>query len=101
MVTLDALQALAGEGEAALDAMLLPVEAGLAGFPPVDVDEEGARRLAQGQALREEALAGRGETVALFDGTGRALGVGRRDPDGLRPQRLFRWAAALGQPGAA
>jgi tRNA pseudouridine55 synthase len=98
MVTLASLEALAAGGDAALDAVLLPVEAGLAGFPPVDVDDAGARRLAQGQALREEALAGRGETVAVFDGAGRALGVGRRDPDGLRPQRLFRWAAALGQP---
>ncbi|GAB3733215.1 tRNA pseudouridine(55) synthase TruB [Luteimonas pelagia] len=101
MVTLDALESLAGQGDEAFASVLQPVEAGLAGFPPVHVDAEAARRLAQGQALREEALAGRGETVALFDGTGRALGVGRRDPDGLRPQRLFSWAAALGQPGTA
>ena len=51
MYSLDALQTLAEQGgEAALETCLLPIEAGLAGFPRVDVDAIDARRLAQGQA---------------------------------------------------
>lgn len=100
MVTLEQLEALAGQGDAALLGRLLPVEAGLAGFERVDVDAEGARRLAQGQVLRGPGHAGAGGTVALFGPDGRALGLGDRDEAGLRPRRLFSWAAALGQPAA-
>ena len=41
------------------------------------------------------------ERVApVLDDAGRALGLGEVDAEGrLRPQRLFTWAAALGQPG--
>jgi len=64
----------------------------------VEVDAAAARRLAQGQVLRGPQHAGEGGTVALFGPDGRALGLGERDADGLRPRRLFSWAAALGQP---
>ena len=48
----------------------------------------------------EMAITPQGE-VALVDGEGRALGLGEVDGVGrLRPQRLFTWAAALGQPAA-
>lgn len=93
MFTLDALQALAGEGgEAALDALLLPVEAGLAHFPAVALDPAQARRIAQGQPV---AVAGPPETeLNLTDLNGRSLGLGRRGEDGqVWPKRLFRWAA--------
>lgn len=98
MVTLDRLEALAGQGDAGLLDCLLPVEAGLAGFERVEVDAAGARRLAQGQVLRGPGHAGAGGVVALFGPDGRALGLGERDAQGLRPRRLFSWAAALGQP---
>jgi tRNA pseudouridine55 synthase len=98
MVTFDQLEALAGQGDAGLLGRLLPVEAGLAGFERVEVDAAGARRLAQGQVLRGPDHAGAGGTVALFGPDGRALGLGERDAQGLRPRRLFSWAAALGQP---
>jgi tRNA pseudouridine55 synthase len=98
MVTIAALEALAGQGDDALRGRLLPVEAGLAGFERVAVDADAARRLAQGQVLRDPEHAGAGGMVALFGPDGRALGLGERDPDGLRPRRLFSWAAALGQP---
>ncbi|MBY4595150.1 tRNA pseudouridine(55) synthase TruB [bacterium BD-1] len=93
MFTLDALQALAGEGgEAALDALLLPVEAGLAHFPAVALDPSQARRIAQGQPV---PVAGPPETeLNLTDLNGRSLGLGRRGEDGqVWPKRLFRWAA--------
>ncbi len=101
MFTLDALQALAAEGgEAALDACLLPVEAGLAGFPRIEVDADGARRLGQGQRLRGQPL--HDGPVALYGPDGRALGLGAVDAGGvLSPQRLFaRAVAAAGTPPA-
>lgn len=99
MYTIEDLEGLlAAGGRAALDACLLPIEAGLAAYPSVTLDAEQARRLAQGQAV--VAHAGPVEVVAVFSEAGRLLGVGRREPAGLRPQRLFTWGAALGQPGA-
>ena len=94
MYTLEALQAIAEQGgEGALDACLLPVEAGLAGFPRVDVDAAGGRRLAQGQRLRGY-LPSEGP-VAIHDPEDRVLGLGTVDADGtLSPQRLFAWAVA-------
>ena len=98
MWTLEALQDLAERaGERVLDACLLPIEAGMTSWPEVHVSAAQARRLGQGQAVSGDFRpAG---SVALFDGSGRALGLGEVDGNGcLRPQRLFIWAAALGQP---
>lgn len=93
MSTLDELQALAGQGgEPALDALLLPVEAGLAHFPAVALDPEQARRIAQGQPVPVAGLPG--AELNLTDLNGRSLGLGRRGEDGqVWPKRLFRWAA--------
>ncbi|MBD9468233.1 tRNA pseudouridine(55) synthase TruB [Pseudoxanthomonas sp. PXM01] len=94
MYTLEALQALAEQdGESALEACLLPVEAGLSGFPRVDVDAAGGRRLAQGQRLR--GYPPREGPVAIHGPEARVLGLGTVDADGtLSPQRLFAWAVA-------
>ncbi|MFC5568633.1 tRNA pseudouridine(55) synthase TruB [Lysobacter yangpyeongensis] len=93
MFTLDELQAIAeGRGEAALEACLLPIEAGLGGFPQVRLDPVQARRLGQGQRLRLEG-AGPAGCVAIHDQAGRVLGLGEIDADAiLRPSRLFTWA---------
>jgi tRNA pseudouridine55 synthase len=98
MVTIAALEALAEQGDDALLGRVLPVEAGLSGFERVEVDADAARRLAQGQVLRGPGHAGEGGMIALFGPDGLALGLGERNADGLRPRRLFSWAAALGQP---
>lgn len=94
MFTLDALEAVAAEGgEAALDALLLPVEAGLVHFEAVHVDADQARRLGHGQPV---AVAGEPATnLNLLGPDGRSLGLGRRDEAGqVWPRRLFRWASA-------
>jgi tRNA pseudouridine55 synthase len=95
MLTLDQLQALAETGgEAALDARLLPVEAGLAHFPALALDADQARRLGQGQVLAISGMAP-AETINITDLNGRSLGLGELREDGsLRPRRLFRWASA-------
>ncbi len=92
MFSLDELQALAGQDEAALDACLLPLESGLAGWRLVCLNEEQAKRLGQGRII---ALADRVEPgdVQVTDRTGRSLGLGAIDESGnLRAVRLFRWA---------
>lgn len=94
MFTLEALESLAAQGQDALDAVLLPIEAGLADFARVDIDEAQARTLGYGQpvqpATRPEDS---GTTVAVHDQCGRVLGIGRVDDAGwVHPQRLFAWA---------
>lgn len=102
MWTLDALEdLLAQAGERVLDACLLPIEAGMASWPQVRVSEAQAQRLGRGQVLRGPYQP-QGQ-VALLDEHGRGLGLGDVDAEGgLRPTRLFRWAAATqcGEPPA-
>ena len=99
MWTLEALQELAERGERVLDACLLPIEAGMASWPPVYVNAAQAQRLARGQQVAG-GFKPQG-SVAVLETGGRALGLGDVDASGqLRPQRLFTWAAALGQPVA-
>ncbi len=91
MHTLEQLAALAEAGEAALDACLLPVEQGLAGFPAVTLAPAEARRLGLGQRLRGPWPAA--GTVAVHGPDGRVLGLASVDAGGLlSPQRLFTWA---------
>jgi tRNA pseudouridine55 synthase len=89
MVTLDTLRELAGQGdETALEALLLPLAAGLADYPRVDLDAEQAPRFSVGQRLRNPAW-GAG-TVAVYGPNGPILGLGEVDETGrLSPQRCF------------
>lgn len=97
MFTLDQLRELAaGQGEAALEACLLPIEAGLAEFPRVELDADAARRLGQGQTV--DCTQGEDGVVAVFSAQGLCLGMARRDGTRLSPQRLFRWAANSAVP---
>jgi tRNA pseudouridine55 synthase len=102
MWTLEALEGLRAQaGERVLEACLLPIEAGMTSWPPVRVNEAQAQRLGRGQGLRGPYKP-QGQ-VALLDEHGRGLGLGEVDAEGgLRPLRLFRWAAATGAlPGEA
>lgn len=89
MVTLDVLRDLAERGdEAAMQAWLLPLSAGLVGFPRVELDAEQARRFRMGQRLRDPAWPE--GAVAVFQADGLELGLGQVDATGLlAPQRLF------------
>lgn len=93
MLTLESLQELAeAGGQAALDARLLPLEAGLAGFPAIHLDVEEGKRFQMGQRLSGQGgvdTGGNG-TVAVHGPSGRALGLGDVTDDGiLSPRRLF------------
>ncbi|MDQ3268613.1 MAG: tRNA pseudouridine(55) synthase TruB [Pseudomonadota bacterium] len=97
MFCLDELRELAAAGDAALDACLLPIEAGLVAFPQIVLAPEAARRLGLGQPQRIdlEPAPGASEALVVNDFDGRALGIAALGEDGmLRPQRLFTWASA-------
>jgi tRNA pseudouridine55 synthase len=102
MYRLEELQALAETGgEAALDACLLPIEAGLIAFPRVVLDAGQARRLGQGQRFQVEQVGPAGQ-VAIYDEAGRVLGLGEVDADRvLRPGRLFTWTTEAAVGGRA
>ncbi|PJK13532.1 tRNA pseudouridine(55) synthase TruB [Lysobacteraceae bacterium NML07-0707] len=100
MWTLEELQALAEQGDAALDACLLPIEAGMAAWPKVQLDAVQAHKLGQGQALKGAFLP-RGD-VLVCDRQGRALGIAQIDKSGsLRGKRLFSWAAVTAASASA
>jgi len=94
MHTLAALQALvSGSGDSALDACLLPIEAGLVDFPGVRLGADEARRFGQGIQLHPGEPGAPADPAAVYDAGGRVLGLGRVDPTGLlHPKRLFTWA---------
>jgi tRNA pseudouridine55 synthase len=111
MHRIEDLQAAAGQGgDVALDALLLPVEAGLVHWPTVVVDAEQARALGWGQFVAGSGLkslpqaqppvGGTSDPISplavnIQDSQGRSLGLGELCEDGtLRPKRLFRWASA-------
>ena len=87
-VTLDRVEALAGTPE--LDALLLPIEAGLADLPECRVTAEGAARLANGNpGAVASTTAGFGDTAwASFQG--RPLAVGTYKGGEFHPGRVFR-----------
>ena len=89
MVTLDTLRDLAGQGdEPAMEALLLPLAAGLAHYPRIDLDAEQARRFCLGQRLRDPAWAE--GTVAVHGPDALIQGLGEVDGNGrLSPQRRF------------
>jgi tRNA pseudouridine55 synthase len=93
MHTLDALQAQATQGEASLEALLLPVTAGFEDWARMELDAAQARHLGQGQAVPVPAGTPLGAVFATGP-DGLPLGIAEVHPgDLLRARRLFRWAA--------
>lgn len=94
MFTLEALVALSGQGEAALDAILLPVEAGLVAWPSIVLDATQALALGRGQPVALPDASALEAVNATLPG-GRSLGLARVDENGvLHARRLFRWACS-------
>ena len=87
MHTLDELAQLAEADPGALEALLLPLEQGLAGYPQLRIDADQAVRLRQGQAIEMPSAPGR--YVAL-DATGHAVALAEIGADArLRSLRGF------------
>jgi tRNA pseudouridine55 synthase len=77
--------------DGSLFSLLLPVEAGLAAFPRVDLDADQARRLGQGQTMFWHGPEREGEYAVFADG--RALGFIQIRDGRLMPRRMFKWAS--------
>jgi len=91
MYTLQELVRIAGEGDEALLACLLPVEQGLTDFPSQVLTADEARRFGMGQRLHQRGAAC--ERVTVLGPDQRALGMASIDDAGtLVPLRLFTWA---------
>ena len=100
MLTLEQLQQAAEQGDQALLALLLPVEAGVAGLPAVWLDEAQSLAVSQGRRIRPDSLpsdlAADSGICALFGSHGRLLALGELDEDGaLRVVRGFRLPAPV------
>lgn len=91
MLTLEQIEAVLAEGgHAAIDALLLPPWAGLAGWPRVELSENAAYYLLQGQPVRVAGAPAEG-SVLLFETGGRFLGIGEADDEArIAPKRLIR-----------
>jgi tRNA pseudouridine55 synthase len=90
--TLEDLRAAAAEGEAALERLLLPVEAALTELAVLKVGHDDAARLAQGQPVLvrgRDAPAGPGPTYATC--RGHLVAVGRIDRGEMHPIRVFNF----------
>lgn len=81
MVTLADLEAAAGQGEAALDALLLPLSAGLADLPALALDEDQAFAVTQGRQIPWPGDPDQGRSAA-FAPDGRLLAMVEPDPSG-------------------
>jgi tRNA pseudouridine55 synthase len=91
MHNLDELESLAEQGgPAALDPLLLPIEASLPDWPEVRLSEDASFYLSRGQAVFVPQLKDRG-WVRLFAGDDRFLGLGTVLDDGrVAPKRLLK-----------
>lgn len=90
MIALERLQAL---GPMDREACLLPIEAGLASLPRIDLDAEHSRRLGMGQRLLLPGAPAPQVQMAAFGPDGRALGLVELDRTGLlHPRRIFQAA---------
>jgi len=90
MVTMETLEKLLAQGgETALDALLLPMESGLAQWPGVRLTGDAAFYLRQGQPVLVPHAPTTG-WVRLYEGETRFLGVGEILDDGrVAPRRLL------------
>lgn len=92
LVSPQALELAAEQGDVALDALLLPPLAGIAGWPTVAVDPAAARALARGQPVNGRA--GPVGLVAVTGADGGLLGIAERAADGRLAPR--RWMCGTG-----
>lgn len=91
--TLDALETLAAQGMAALDAVLLGADRALEHLPRAVLAEDAVVRFQRGQTVRTDAAPSAGQ-LRLYDAAQRFIGVGEvRDDGGIAPRRLFHTQA--------
>ena len=92
-VTMEALQAAAGEGEEAAQRLLLPIEAALSELAVLNIGQNDAARLLRGQPVLirgRDAPAETGPTYATCKG--HLIAVGRIEKGELHPIRVFNFS---------
>lgn len=90
-ISIDALKKISEEkGEAGLDAMMLPVDAGLMSLPALNVSSNDAQRLCQGQPV---LLRGRDapilEGLVSVSAQGSLVALAEVEQGSLKPKRIF------------
>jgi tRNA pseudouridine55 synthase len=101
MWTLTQLQALAEQGQIALDASLHPVAEALVAVPICILNADQARRVGMGQKISLPDGPKSQDLVQLCDEKLQPLGMASIDAEGrITVSRLFRWAAVHGAPHA-
>ncbi|MGY3264706.1 tRNA pseudouridine(55) synthase TruB [Lysobacter sp. HA35] len=111
MSTLEALQALAADDEAAIDGCLMSIEEAVAHRAQVALDADETRRFGYGQSIDlpqaavaqlpavqspvESSAAAHGDAglLVVTGPDGRVIGLANVQDGRLRPQRLFSWAS--------
>lgn len=92
MVTMAQLEALARQGDEALDACLLPIEAALKQWPAVNLSPDSAFYLRKGQAVFVPNMREQG-WLRLYDAEQQFIGIGVLQDDGkVAPKRLMNMA---------
>ncbi len=92
MVTMDQLKQAASEGQSALEQLMLPVESALSRWPDVQLTEDTAYYLRQGQPVLVPHAPTEG-WVRLYSGQGSFMGIGEILDDGrVAPRRLLNVA---------
>ena len=99
LVTLDDLEAAAGQGDGSVRAYVHPVEVGLETLTRVDVHPNDAMRLRRGQAilLRGQEIAIAGSLYCVMSG-GNLVALAEAEKGALHPRRVFDLSTA--QPPA-
>ena len=89
------LQAASEQGEEALDALLLPIEAALSGLAGFDVARKDAARLLQGQPVIIRGRDAPPDLAACYTMcSGQLIALGRVEKGQLLPMRVFNFSGA-------
>jgi len=92
-VAMASLQAVSKQGEDALEALLLPVEAALSGLAGFDVARKDAARLLQGQPVIIRGRDAPPELAACYTMcSGQLIALGRVEKGQLLPMRVFNFS---------
>lgn len=93
MVTLEQLEALAEQGDDALDNVLLPPETALPGWPEVALNYAEAGSMLHGQPVKTGLSATPSVQLwAVYPGVRQLIGIGRIEDGLVKAQRLFQIA---------
>ncbi|HXI46584.1 MAG TPA: tRNA pseudouridine(55) synthase TruB [Candidatus Acidoferrales bacterium] len=91
--SLETLRGAAAAGPEAVQALLLPADAGLEALPSVVLTEPEIEDAAKGRYVKPGGGfggAGEGSVLRLLDGGGRVVGIGRREGPRLAPEKMSR-----------